>query len=103
MFDELARACDDTLARALMHAEALSAAVDALAGLRAEATSPDGDVRAAVDGGGLLVSVTLAESVTRLPASRIAALVVETTQAAARAACAHRQAVLGDVVADLGR
>ncbi|KUI30110.1 hypothetical protein AU196_05750 [Mycobacterium sp. IS-1742] len=103
MFDELARICDDTLARARARADALAAAADALAGIRTEATSPDGDVRAAVDGRGLLVSMTLAESVTRLPASRIAALVVETTRAAAREAFAHRQAVLGDVVADLGR
>ena len=96
-------AVEVALHRARRRLAVLDGALEALAASGARAHSADGAVEVAVDGHGRLVSVAFAEAVTRMPAARIAELVVETTQAAARKASAHRQAVLGDVVADLGR
>ncbi|OBF47062.1 YbaB/EbfC family nucleoid-associated protein [Mycolicibacterium monacense] len=103
MLDELARTCDDVLARARSRADALSEAGEALAAVCGEARSPDGDVRATVDGGGRLVALTLDERASGSPPERLAALIVETVQAAVREVSAQRLAVLGDLVADLGR
>jgi DNA-binding protein YbaB len=94
---------DDILHRARRRVAVLAEAADTLAAVRGRARSADGAVEVAVDGHGRLVSVALAESVTRLPAARIAALVVDTARAAAGEASARREAVLGDVVVDLGR
>ncbi|BBY17333.1 YbaB/EbfC family nucleoid-associated protein [Mycolicibacterium litorale] len=93
----------DALDRARRRAAALEEAIDALRAVRGRARSADGVAEIVVDGRGRLVSVTLADAVTRLPAARIASLVLETAQAAARSATAHRHAVLDDLVADLGR
>lgn len=103
MLDELARNCDDALTRARSQADALSNAGEAMAAVRGEARSPDGDIRATVDGSGRLVALTLEEEAPRIPAERLAALIVETVHSAAREASAQRLVVLGDLVADLGR
>lgn len=103
MLDELARTCDDALARARSQADALSKSGEALAAVCGEARSPDGDVRATVDCDGRLVALTLDKKASRLPAERLAALIVETVHAADREASARRLAVLGDLIADLGR
>ncbi|MGE2713412.1 YbaB/EbfC family nucleoid-associated protein [Mycolicibacterium litorale] len=81
----------------------LADAVDALAAVRGRARSADGVAEVVVDGSGTLVSVTLAEAATRLPAERLSALMLETAQAATRAARLRRHAVLDDLAADLGR
>lgn len=94
---------EDALHRARRRASALDAAFDALTEAHGRARSPDGVVDVVVDGRGGLVSLTLGDAVARLPAARIAALVLETAQAAARGASAARHAVLDDLVADLGR
>jgi hypothetical protein len=94
---------DEALHRARRRAAALEDALDALAAVRGRARSADGVVDVAVDGGGRLVSVALADAVARLPAARLGALVVETAHAAARDASAQRHAVLGGLAADLGR
>jgi DNA-binding protein YbaB len=94
---------DEALHRARRRVAALEDALDALAAVRGRARSADGLVDVVVDGGGRLVSVALADAVARLPAARMAALVVETAHAAAGEAAAQRQAVLGGLAADLGR
>lgn len=96
-------AVEVALHRARRRLAVLDEALEALAASGGLARSSDGVVEVAVDGHGRLVSVAFAEAVTRMPAARIAALVVETTQAAVRKASGHRQVVLGDVAADLGR
>lgn len=103
MLDELARNCDDALTRARSQADALSKAGEAMTAACGEARSPDGDIAATVDGSGRLVALTLDGKASRIPAERLAALIVETVQSAAREASAQRLAVLGDLVADLGR
>jgi DNA-binding protein YbaB len=103
MFDELAERFDHTLHRARRRVSALEDAVDALKRGYGRARSADGVVDVVVDGHGLLVSLTLAETASRLPAERLSAVIVETVQAAARGASAQRHAVLGDVATDLGR
>lgn len=94
---------DGVLDLARRRASTLAEADDALTVLRGRACSADGAAEVVVDGGGRLVSLTLAESVTALTAARIAALVVDTERAAARDALARRHAVLDDLTADLGR
>ncbi|WP_193046044.1 YbaB/EbfC family nucleoid-associated protein [Mycolicibacterium baixiangningiae] len=94
---------EDALHRARRRAFALDEAIDALAAVRGRARSADGVAEVVVDGRGGLVSLTLTDAVALLPAKRIAALVLETVQAAAHGASAQRHAVLDDLVADLGR
>jgi hypothetical protein len=94
---------DDTLHRARHRLTALAAAVDALSKGSGRARAADGVVDAVVDGRGLLVSLTLAETASRLSAERLSAVIVETVRAAAREASVQRYAVLGDLITDLGR
>ncbi|WP_422749181.1 YbaB/EbfC family nucleoid-associated protein [Mycobacterium sp. WMMD1722] len=94
---------DRTVARAHAAASVCAGAVEALAAVRGSAASSDGAVTAVVDATGALVSLTLSDSVTRLSAATIGALVVETTQVARRVALTRREAVLGDILTDLDR
>jgi transposase len=94
---------DSVLHRARRQATMLDDALDALAAVHGRARSADGVAEVVVDARGGLVSLTLGDAGTRLPAARIAALVLETAQAAARGVSAERHAVLDDLVADLGR
>lgn len=105
MFEqELAdRDVDGTLHRARHRLAVLADAVEALSTGYGRARSADGVVDAVVDGRGLLMSLTLAETASRVPAERLGAVIVETVRAAARGASAQRHAVLGDLITDLGR
>jgi hypothetical protein len=83
-------------------AAAIRKADDELAGLVGRARSPAGDAEAVVDSGGALASLRLADSVTRLPATAVGALIVATAHAAATEAMHHRQRVLDALLNDLG-
>lgn len=103
MFDELTDRFEDTLARARRRVSALGDANDALTAAQGRARSADGAVEAVVDGAGLLVTLTLADTVCRPPPARLSAAIVETVRAAASDARLRRQSVLRDLIADLGR
>jgi YbaB/EbfC DNA-binding family len=97
----MARDFDDTMALARARAAAMGRATGELTAL-GRARSPDGGVEAVVDGRGGLVSLRLAESVARLPADTIGALIVATAHAAATDATGRRRRVLGDLLDELG-
>lgn len=103
MFDALTDRLDTVLTRARGQVVALADAADALAAGRGRARSADGVVDAEVDGHGVLVALTLADTAARLPPERLGAAIVETVQAAARDARVRRHAVLGDLIAELDR
>jgi DNA-binding protein YbaB len=98
----MARDFDDTMALARARAAAMGRATGELTALRGRARSPDGGVEAVVDGRGGLVSLRLAESVARLPADTVGALIVATAHAAATDATGRRRRVLGDLLDELG-
>lgn len=92
-----------TVAQARLAASVCAAGGEALAAVRGRAESSDGAVTALVDAAGILVSLTLTDWATRLTAAALGALIVETTQAARRAALSQREAVLLDILTDLDR
>lgn len=93
-FDAAESRLDDTMARARARVAALGRAADELAGVCGRAGSPGGEVEAVVDGGGVLVSLWLADSVVRLAPDAVGVLIVETTHAAAADAARRRRDVL---------
>jgi hypothetical protein len=101
-FDAMAHAFDETMGVARARSRAFGQAADELAGARGHTRSPGGDAEAVVDGRGALVSLWLAESVTRLPPEAVGALIVATAHAAASDVLRRRRQVLDDLVLDLG-
>jgi DNA-binding protein YbaB len=102
-FDAMAHVFDETMGRARSRSAAFGQAADELAGQLGRARSGDGDAEAVVDGRGALVSLWLAESVTRMSPEAVGALIVATAGAAATDVLRRRRQVLDDLVADLGR
>ncbi len=92
---------DETMRRARGHAAALDRAAVALAGVRGRARCPRGHAEAVVDGRGALDQLWLADSVIRLPADEVGALIVTTVAAAWRDAQRRRQEVIADLTANL--
>jgi hypothetical protein len=102
MFAAMARRFDDAMDQARARAAVMVRAADGLGMLEGRARSPRGDAEAVVDGGGALVSLRLAASVTRLSPDAVGALIVETCHAAATDAGRRRRRVLADLARELG-
>lgn len=81
---------------------ALQDCVAALGVVSGAATSPDGLVRAEVDGNGALTRLWLDEALSGLHARDVAASILATTHEAARAAAAERARLLGELRGALG-
>lgn len=92
---------DETMRRARRHVAALDRAVDGLAGARGRACCPSGRAEAVVHGDGALERLWLADSVVRLPAAEVGALIVTTATAAWRDALRRREEVIAELTAEL--
>lgn len=89
-------AMDELEARARRQLESLAGVNERLARIKASETSPDGEVRAVVDGNGSLIDLHLSDRVGRLNGKQLEQLVVATANVACQKAFAQRAQVLDD-------
>lgn len=97
------RRFEDTMHRVRGCAAAIDRATEELAVLRGRARSRCGTAAAEADGRGRLVSLRLADAVTRLRGDEVGELIVATAGAARVDALRRRQEVIAELVAELAR